>query len=290
MARDLSRTAFGHTFQNPILLAAGTAGFGREVAGVIDLERLGGVITKAVSREPRAGNRAPRVAEFGGGMLNSVGLANPGLARVRGEQIPWLAAHLVRPRVLVNVVGFAEAHFAEVVGGLDDAPGIAAFEINLSCPNTDAGGLEFGADPATAATVIERCRARTRKPLIAKLSPALPDIAGMALAVRAAGADGVSVVNTMPGYLEGEHGQPRVGNGNGGVSGPALLPVGVLAVRKILQASGGMTVIGVGGVRSADDARQYLHAGAALVAVGTAAMVRPRIPEEIVADLEAHGV
>lgn len=290
MARDLSRTVFGQTFQNPILLAAGTAGFGREVAGVIDLERLGGIVTKAVSREPRAGNRAPRVAEFAGGMLNSVGLANPGLAQVRQEQIPWLATHLVRPRVIVNVVGFEEAHFAEVVGGLAEAPGITAFEINLSCPNTHAGGMEFGADPGTAARVVELCRARTSRPLVAKLSPALPDIAGMAMAVRAAGADGVTVVNTLPGYLEREDGQPRLGNGNGGVSGPALLPVGVLAVRKIMQKSGGMPVIGVGGVRSADDARQYLHAGAALVAIGTAAMVRPRIPEEVVADLETHGV
>lgn len=290
MARDLSRTVFGQTFQNPILLAAGTAGFGREVAGVIDLERLGGIVTKAVSREPRAGNRAPRVAEFAGGMLNSVGLANPGLAQVRQEQIPWLATHLVRPRVIVNVVGFEEAHFAEVVGGLAEAPGITAFEINLSCPNTHAGGMEFGADPATAARVVELCRARTSRPLVAKLSPALPDIAGMAMAVRAAGADGVTVVNTLPGYLEREDGQPRLGNGNGGVSGPALLPVGVLAVRKIMQKSGGMPVIGVGGVRSADDARQYLHAGAALVAIGTAAMVRPRIPEEVVADLETNGV
>lgn len=290
MSRDLARSVFGQTFQNPVLLAAGTAGFGREVAGVIDLERLGGIVTKAVSREPRAGNRSPRVAEFGGGMLNSVGLANPGLARVLEEQIPWLAANLRRPRVLVNVVGFEEEHFAEVVGGLAGAPGITAFEINLSCPNTHAGGLEFGADPVTAARVIELCRTRTTLPLVAKLSPALPDIAAMALAVRAAGADGVSVVNTMPGYLERADGAPRLGNGNGGVSGPALLPVGVLAVRKIMQKSGGMPVIGVGGIRSADDARQYLHAGAALVAIGTAAMVCPRIPEAVVAELEAHGV
>lgn len=290
MTRDLVRTVFGQTFQNPVLLAAGTAGFGREIAGTIDLERLGGIITKAVSREPRAGNRSPRVAEFGGGMLNSVGLANPGLAKVREEQMPWLANHLKRSRVLVNVVGFEEPHFAEVVEGLADLPGITAFEINLSCPNTHAGGMEFGADPKTAATVIELCRAKTSLPLLAKLSPALPDIAGMALAVRDAGADGVSVVNTMPGYLEREAGVPRLGNGNGGMSGPALLPVGVLAVRKIMQKSGGMPIIGVGGIRSADDARQYLHAGATLVAIGTAAMVHPRIPERVVADLEAHGV
>jgi dihydroorotate dehydrogenase (NAD+) catalytic subunit len=290
VSRDLARSAFGQTFPNPVLLAAGTAGFGREVAGVIDLERLGGIITKAVSREPRTGNRAPRVAEYPFGMLNSVGLANPGLARVREEQLPWMASHLRQPRILVNVVGFEPGHFGEVVAGLDEFACITAFEINLSCPNTSAGGLEFGADPRTAARVIELCRARTRKPIVAKLSPALPDIAGMALAARAAGADGVSVVNTMPGYLADEAGRPRLGNGNGGVSGPALLPTGVLAVRRIMDRSGGMPVIGVGGIRSGEDARQYLRAGAALVAIGTAALADPRVPERVVADLEAHGV
>lgn len=290
MASPLARTVVGIPYQNPVLLAAGTAGFGREVAGVIDLERLGGLITKAVSSAPRPGNRAPRVAEFPGGMMNSVGLANPGLARVQDEQLPWLMTHLQAARVLVNVVGFEAEDFAEVVGGLDSFDGIAGFEVNLSCPNTHAGGMEFGADPASAARVMELCRARTRKPLFAKLSPALPDLAGMALTVRGAGADGVSVVNTMPGFLYGEGERPRLGNGNGGVSGPALLPVGVLAVRKIMERSGGMPVIGMGGIRSAADARQYLQAGAALIAVGTAAMCDPRIPERIVAGLAAgHG-
>jgi dihydroorotate dehydrogenase (NAD+) catalytic subunit len=289
VAHDLARTVFGQRFQNPVLLAAGTAGFGREVAGVINLERLGGLCTKAVSREPRAGNRAPRVAEFAGGMLNSVGLANPGLARVREEQMPWLAAHVGIPRIIVNVVGFVEQDFAEVVSGLDDFACITAFEINLSCPNTNAGGLEFGADPLMVGKVIKLCAGRTRKPLLAKLSPALPDIAGMALVARDAGAAGVSVVNTLPGYLAGPGGAPRLGNGHGGVSGPALLPVGVLAVRRIMEKSGGMPVVGVGGIRSGDDARQYLQAGAQLVAIGTAALADPRIPETVVADLERYG-
>jgi dihydroorotate dehydrogenase (NAD+) catalytic subunit len=290
VASDLARTVFGHTFQNPVLLAAGTAGFGREVAGVTDLERLGGLVTKAVSVEPRAGNAAPRVAEFSFGMLNSVGLANPGLAQVRTEQLPWLAANLRRARVLVNVVGFSPADFAEVLAGLDSFDCITAFEINLSCPNTSRGGLEFGADPATVAEVIRLCRGRTRRALVAKLSPALPDLAGMALVARDAGADGVSVVNTLPGYLAFPDGTPRLGQGNGGVSGPALLPVGVLAVRRIMERSGGMPVIGVGGIRTGEDARQYLRAGAALVAIGTAALADPRLPERVVAELgRSHG-
>lgn len=289
MSADLARTVFGHTFQNPVLLAAGTAGFGREVAGVIDLERLGGIVTKAVSREPRTGNRAPRVAEFPFGMLNSVGLANPGLGRVLEEQLPWLAQNLVRARVLVNVVGFEVEHFAEVVAGLDGAPGITAFEINLSCPNTSAGGLEFGADPGSVARVIQLCAARTRRAIVAKLSPALPDLAAMALVAKEAGAAGVTVVNTLPAYLADRQGVPRLGNGNGGLSGPALLPVGVMAVRKISERMPGFPVIGVGGIRSGDDARQYLRAGATLVAIGTAAMADPRVPERVVADLEQHG-
>ena len=290
MTVDLSRTVFGQRFQNPVLLAAGTAGFGREVDGVIDLNRLGGLVTKAVSREPRAGNRAPRVAEFPAGMLNAVGLANPGLAQVREQELPWLIARLHTPRILVNVVGFVEEDYALVVAGLDEFSAITAFEINLSCPNTHAGGVEFGADPATVARVIAACVRRTNKPLIAKLSPVLPDIAGMALVARDAGAAGVTVINTLPGYLADAAGASRLGNGNGGVSGPALLPVGLLAVRRIMERSGGMPIIGVGGIRTAADARQYLQAGAALVAIGTAALASPRLPESIVADLErGHG-
>ena len=285
-SHDLSRELFGQRFQNPLLLAAGTAGFGKELDGVLDLERLGGLVTKAVSREPRDGNAAPRVAEFPGGMLNSVGLANPGMVRVREEYLPWIASRLSRARVLVNVVGFTVEEYGDVVAQLDGSPGITAFELNLSCPNTRAGGIEFGADPACVHRIVSLCRTRTRLPLIAKLSPVLPDIAGMAKTARDAGADAISAVNTMPGLLFGENRRARLGNGNGGVSGPGLLPVGVLAVARIVERIGATPVIGVGGVRSADDVRQYLTVGAALVAIGTAALADPRLPERIIADLE----
>jgi dihydroorotate dehydrogenase (NAD+) catalytic subunit len=286
---NLSRTVFSRTFQNPILLAAGTAGFGRELDGVMALDRLGGLVTKAVSLAPRPGNPAPRVAEFRGGMLNSVGLANPGLERVRDELLPWLARHLTRAHVLVNIVGFTIAEYADVVGGLDGVPGIAAFELNLSCPNISAGGIEFGADPECVRRIVAGCRARTRLPLSAKLSPVLPDIPGMAVVARDAGADAISVVNTLPGLLFAESGAAqRLGNGNGGVSGPALLPLGVLATARVVERTGGMPVIGVGGVRSADDVRQYLRVGASLVGIGTAALADPRLPERIIRDLE-HG-
>ena len=288
-APDLSREIFGRRFQNPLLLAAGTAGFGRELDGVMNLDRLGGLITKAVSLQPRHGNPPPRAAEFTGGMLNSVGLANPGVERVHSEYLPWLASHLVQARVLVNVVGFTVEEYGEVVARLEGSPAIAAFELNLSCPNTSAGGIEFGADAGCVRRIVATCRSRSSLPLVAKLSPVLPDIGGMARVARDAGADGVSVVNTLPGLLYAQNGGPRLGQGSGGVSGPSLLPVGLLAVSRVLERTQGLPVIGVGGVRSAGDVKQYLRAGASLVAIGTGALADPRLPERIVADLEANN-
>ncbi|HEU4829400.1 MAG TPA: dihydroorotate dehydrogenase [Gemmatimonadales bacterium] len=281
----LGRELFGTTFSNPIVLAAGTAGYGLELAGVSDLDRIGGIVCKAVSVEPREGNRPPRVAEFAGGMLNSVGLANPGLAHVVSHELPRLVASLSRCRILVNVVGFTTGEYGRVVAGLEAVEGIAAYELNLSCPNTSAGGVEFGADRECVRRIVEECRSLTRRGIAVKLSPALPDIADLALVARDAGADAITVVNTIPGLLY-EGTATRVGHGNGGVSGPVLLPVGVLAVVRVLERTGGMPVIGVGGVRTASDARQYLRAGATLVGVGTAALADPRLPERIVRDLE----
>lgn len=281
-----AREVFGARFQNPILLAAGTAGYGRELAGVMDLHRLGGLVTKAVSLAPRAGNAPPRVAEYRGGMLNSVGLANPGLRTVRHEYLPWLVANAGPARVIVNVVGFELGEYAEVVEGLDTIDGITAYELNLSCPNTSAGGMEFGADPQCVQQILADCRARTRRPLVAKLSPVLPDIGAMAVVARDAGADGISVINTVPGSLTHDDGRARLGHGTGGVSGPALLAIGVRAVGRVLERTGGIPVIGVGGVTTAADARQYLRAGAALVAIGTAGLADPRVPERVIDHLE----
>ncbi len=281
----LARELLGTTFQNPLLLAAGTAGFGRELDGTVDLDRLGGVVTKAVSLAPREGNPPPRVAEFRGGMLNSVGLANPGLARVRSHDLPWLVARVRGCRILVNVVGFREEEYAEVVAGLEELEGIAAYELNLSCPNTAAGGVEFGADPQAVERVVARCRRVTERPLLAKLSPALPDIPALAGAALGAGAAGVSLVNTLPGFLyDGE--SPRLGQGHGGVSGPALLPIGILAVRRVRERHPEAAIVGVGGVRTSGNVRDYLRAGADLVAIGTAHLADPHLPERILRDLE----
>ncbi len=270
---------FGTSFQNPVLLASGTAGFGREVSGVIDLDVLGGIVTKAVTPEPRRGAPAPRVAEFAGGMLNAVGLANPGLDAVRAHELPWLASEVRRARVLVNVAGATVEDYAQVIAGLTDLPVITAFEINASCPNTSAGGLEFGATPEGLRDLVRRCRAVATRPIAVKLSPVLPDIAGMARVAEQEGADAVTLVNTIPGALDG-----RLGNGTGGVSGPALLAIGVLATRKVRGAVA-IPVIGVGGIRTARDAREYLAAGASLVAIGTAALADPRIPGRVAREL-----
>jgi len=249
------------------------------VCGVIDLDALGGIVTKAVTPDARRGHAAPRVAEFAGGMLNAVGLANPGLDAVRAHDLPWLATTLRRARVLVNVAGATLDDYARVIAGLTDLPVVTAFEINASCPNTSAGGLEFGATADGLRSLVRRCRAVATRPLAVKLSPALPDIAAMAEVARDEGADAVTLVNTVPGMLD-----RRLGNGSGGVSGPALLPIGVLATRRVREKVA-IPVIGVGGIRTAGDAREYLAAGASLVAIGTAALADPRVPERIAREL-----
>ena len=290
----LAVSAAGLAFQNPLVLAAGTAGYGRELADVLDLEGLGGIVTKAVSVEPRAGARAPRVAEFPGGMINAVGLANPGLEEVRRVHVPWLAEHVHRARVIVNVVGNAIEDFATVVEGLGESRGVDAFELNVSCPNVKAGGLEFGADACALRDLVAGARRATQRPLFVKLSPTLPDIAATAKAAVEAGADAISLVNTFPGLvIDVERRRPVLGFGSGGVSGPGLLPVGVLAAWKVRRAVS-VPLMGVGGVASARDVLQYLLAGATLVGMGTAAMQDPRLPGRVLRDLgrwcEEHGV
>ena len=284
----------GLSLQNPLLLASGTAGYGRELDGVIDIDAFGGLVTKAVSVEPRSGAAAPRVAEFPGGMLNAVGLANPGVESVRSEHLPWLAQRMRRARVLVNVVGNQIEHFAEVVARLDGVPGFQAFEINVSCPNVRAGGMEFGADPDALRDLVRRARQATALPIFVKLSPAVPDIARTATVALEAGANGLTLVNTMPGLLvDVEHRRPELGFGSGGMSGPALLPIGVLATWKVHRATRA-PIIGVGGIASATDAIQYLMAGASAFAIGTAALRDPRLPVRLLRDLaswcEVRGV
>ena len=290
----------GLSFRNPIVLASGTAGYGHELSGVVDLDRIGGFVTKAVSLEPRSGAPAPRVAEFDGGMINAVGLANPGVRAVCDEHLPWLAANHPGTRRLANIVGFSVEEFGGVVERLEAAMGGSAqsaldgFELNVSCPNVKAGGMEFGADARSLSAVVATARLATKRPMFVKLSPTLSDIGAAARTAADAGADGITVVNTIPGLvIDLETRRPALGFGTGGVSGPAILPVGVLATWKVRQAVT-LPIIGVGGVSSAADALQYIFAGASLVGVGTAALRDPRQPERIVDGLmawcAAHGV
>jgi len=281
-------------FQNPLLLAAGTAAYGRELAGVMNLDALGGIVTKAVSPEARKGAPAPRVAEFDGGMINAVGLANPGLEAVAREDLPWLETNVRKARVIVNVVGSVLEDFATVVSRLSDVHRVDAFELNVSCPNVKAGGTEFGADSSTLHSLVSRARSATKKPLFVKLSPMLPAIAETAQVAVDAGADGVTLVNTIPGLvIDTESRRPALGFGTGGISGTGLLPVGVLAVWKVSRAVT-VPLIGVGGVSRGTDAIQYLMAGASLVAIGTAALRDPKAPERILSEMrswcQSHGV
>jgi len=286
----------GLVFQNPVVLAAGTAGYARELEDVVDLNRLGGVVTKAVSPEPRPGNLALRVADFSGGMINAVGLANPGLEAVRQEELGWLGRHLPNTRKLINVVGSTVDDYPAVVMGIEEALGVGAvdrssavdgYELNVSCPNVKAGGTEFVSDPDTLATIVSQVRGVTRRRIFVKLSPTLPDIAATARVALHAGADGLTVVNTLPGLVvDVKRRRPALGFGTGGVSGPGLLPVGVLATWKVRRATRSAAIMGVGGIGSAEDALQYMLAGASLVGVGTAALKDPRCPERIVRGLE----
>ena len=279
----------GLDFRNPVVLASGTAGFGIEIEDVVDLDAVGGISTKAVSIAPRKGNPALRVSEFAGGMINAIGLANPGLDEVKRDFLPWLPAHHPNTRVFVNVVGNSIDDFATVVDAIDGMAGIDAFELNVSCPNVKAGGLEFGADQQALAALVAAARTKTARPIFVKLSPTLgAGIVDTARVAVDAGATGLTLVNTMPGLVIDTHKRrPKISFGSGGLSGPAVLPIGLLATWRVSRALPGVPLIGLGGVSTGDDAVQYLLAGASLVGVGTAALRDPRAPERIARQMAA---
>jgi len=286
----LGQELFGVRFRSPVLLAAGTCGFGEEVAEVVDLESLGGMVTKSVTLEPRAGNPAPRVAEFRAGMINSVGLANPGAREVRAKKLPWIRDHLRGTPVFVSVAGHALREYLEVVHILEGAEGFLGFELNLSCPNdSQRGSLPFALDPRALSEVVSGVRALTQRPLLVKLAPNTPDWAPVVRAAEEAGADGLTLVNTLPGLvLDPQTRRPAVGAGAGGVSGPALRAIGVHAVWRARQNTA-LPLVGVGGISSAEDAVQYLLAGASLLQMGTASFWDPRSAERVTKELDRFG-
>ena len=283
---DLSLDFAGVRLRNPVLLASGTCNYGQELVPLTDFARLGGLVTKTITPQPRGGNPPQRIVETPAGLLNSIGLQNPGLAAFAEEQWPLLAG-LDAP-VVVNIAGFAVEEFGQMAACLEALAGIAALEVNISCPNVEAGGDNFATRPQTAAAAIAAVRARTQRPVIAKLTPNVADIAEIARAVVDAGADAVSLINTLVGMaIDVERRRPVLGGTTGGLSGPAIKPVALAMVWKVAQAVA-VPVMGLGGITSAHDALEFMIAGACAVQVGTASFTNPNAGVEIAEGLHAY--
>ncbi|MHB8845449.1 MAG: dihydroorotate dehydrogenase [Nitrospirota bacterium] len=281
---DLSVDFAGIKLKNPVLTASGTFGYGEEFADIIDLNRLGGIIVKGISLKPIKGNPPPRIWETPSGMLNAIGLENPGVDVFLRDKLPFLRTY--DTAVIVNIFGYSLEEYVGVAERLDGAAGIAGLEVNISCPNVKAGGIVFGTNVSAASELLAAVRRATRLPVIAKLSPNVTDITEFAKAARDAGCDGLSLINTLLGMaIDVRSRKPRLANCTGGLSGPAIRPV---AVRMIWQTAKAVSlpIIGMGGVMTADDALELILAGASAVAVGTANFVNPRATVDIAEGIE----
>ena len=280
----LNVTLCGIELDNPVIPASGTFGFGYEFADYYDINELGTFSFKGTTAEPRFGNATPRIAETPAGMLNAVGLQNPGVDRVISEELPKMRRVFSKP-VMANVSGFSVGEYVEVVEKLDGEDAIGWFEVNISCPNVHGGGMSFGTDPKAAAEVTRAVRKATKKPIILKLSPNVTDITEIARAVEAAGADGVSLINTLLGMrIDLNRRRPLLANTTGGLSGPAVFPV---ALRMVYQTAKAVKipVIGMGGVSRAEDVIEMMLAGATAVEVGAANLVDPCACRDIIRNL-----
>lgn len=272
--------------RNPVLTASGTFGYAREFDGLVDFSKLGGVVTKTITLEPRVGNPPPRIVETPAGMLNSIGLANVGVERFIAEKLPFLAS--LDTKVIVNVAGRSEEEFVAVVERLEPEAGFDAFELNFSCPNVKEGGLAFSSDPAVTLRVTRAVRKVTTRPLIVKLTPNVTDIATIAVAAEDGGADAVSAINTLVGMaVDVRTRRPRIATVTGGLSGPAIRPVAVARVWQIARRVR-IPVIGIGGIMDAQDALEFLIAGATAVQVGTANFVRPDAAQQVAEGIERY--
>jgi len=279
-------TLCGLELDNPVIPASGTFGFGAEFAGLYDLDILGSFVLKGTTRQPRSGNDLPRIAEAPAGLLNAVGLENPGLEAVVAEELPRVAAIFHKP-VVANVSGFSVEEYAECCAVLDKQPQIGWLEVNISCPNVRHGGMSFGLDPASAVEVTRAVKAVTTKPVFIKLTPNVTDIVAIARACADAGADGLSLINTLLGLrLDLRTRRPVLANVYGGLSGPAVLPVALRMVHQVARAVN-LPIMGMGGVASARDVIEMMLAGATAVQVGSANLVDPYACQRIIADLPA---
>lgn len=289
---DLRVKVAGLEMRNPVMTASGTFASGREYSAFVEPSRLGALVTKGVSMEPWPGNASPRIAETASGMLNSIGLQNPGVEEFIARDLEWLSTWDVP--IVVNLSGHTVDEYAAVAARLDREDAVDAFELNISCPNVDSGGMAFGTDCASAAEVTRRVRAVTTKPLIVKLSPNVTDIAEIARAVEAAGADAVSLINTLLGMaIDAQSFRPKLARVVGGLSGPAIKPVALRMVWQVAKAVD-VPVIGMGGIMTGEDAVEFMLAGASAVAVGTASFVDPtsaqRVIDGIAEFCREHGI
>jgi dihydroorotate dehydrogenase (NAD+) catalytic subunit len=283
----------GLELASPVVAASGTFGYGIEFEEIVSLDRLGGFVTKGISLEPMAGHPAPRIVQTAAGMLNAIGLQNIGVEEYIDKKLPPMRRY-PRCNVFVNVFGYTVGEYLAVIERLNDAEGIAAYELNVSCPNVHAGGMAFGADPGSLEYLVDKAKQAARRPLIVKLSPNVTSIGQMARIAEGSGADALSVANTFRAMLiDVETRKPRLTNVTGGLSGPAIKPI---AVRMVFEAARAVKIpiLGMGGILTAEDAVEFLLAGASAVQVGTASYADPRATERIAKGLESwcksHGV
>jgi len=282
---NLSVDFAGIKLKNPVLTASGTFGYGEEYADFVDLNRLGGVIVKGISLKPIAGNPPPRIWETPSGMLNAIGLENPGVEVFLREKLPFLRQY--DTAVIVNIFGCSVDDYLAVAERLDGAEGVSGIEVNISCPNVKAGGMAFGTDVKATFELLSTVRKATRLPLIAKLSPNVTDVTDFAKAARDAGCDGLSLINTLLGMaIDVRTGKPRLANCTGGLSGPAIRPVAVRMAWQVARAVS-LPIIGMGGIVTAEDALEFILAGASAVAVGTANFMNPRAALDVLDGIEA---
>jgi dihydroorotate dehydrogenase (NAD+) catalytic subunit len=276
----------GIEFSNPVIAASGTFGYGIEFEEIVALERLGGFVTKGISLEPMAGHPAPRLVQTAAGMLNAIGLQNVGVKDFLEKKLPALKRY-PRAKVIVNVFGSTIEEYIAVIQRLNEGEGITAYELNVSCPNVHAGGMAFGADPECLGDLVDRAKRAAARPLIVKLSPNVTSVGLMARISARAGADALSVANTFRAMaIDAEARRPRLSNVTGGLSGPAIKPI---ALRMVYEASKAVSlpILGMGGIVSAEDAVEFLLAGATAVQVGTASYADPRATERLVKGLES---
>lgn len=285
MKPDMTVNLAGIPLRNPVMTASGTFGYGQEFAEYVDLEKIGAFVTKGLSLKPRAGNPTPRIVETPGGMLNAIGLQNVGIDAFIEKKVPFLRT--VNTPAIANFFGNTIDEYVEMTRRLDAIPEVAALEVNISCPNVKQGGIVFGTDPKCAFDVISACREATVKPLIAKLSPNVTDVVVMAKACEDAGADALSLINTLTGMaIDLNKRRPVLANITGGFSGPAIKPVALRMVWQVARAVK-VPVIGIGGIMNAVDALEFILAGATAVQVGTASFINPGAAQEIAEGIEA---